>query len=90
MSWHSRLAANWSPNELIIALPFKDFKIDVNNIPNSGFGKAHNWLIVDAHASYVNNSASSLNSLGRYLFKANFAHVLKNLVKIGLIPALVA
>jgi uncharacterized protein (DUF169 family) len=41
MSWHSRPAADWSPNELIIALPFRDFKIAVNNIHNSGFGKAH-------------------------------------------------
>ena len=42
MSWHSRPAADWSQNELIIALSFRDFKIAVNNINNSGFGKVHN------------------------------------------------
>lgn len=28
----------WSPNELIIALPLKDFETAVQNIPNSGYG----------------------------------------------------
>ena len=39
-SKHGREWANWSPNEIIIALPFKDFEAAVENIPNSGFGTA--------------------------------------------------
>jgi len=35
---HARHLAKWSPNELMITLPFKDFEAMVNNIPNSGFG----------------------------------------------------
>jgi hypothetical protein len=30
----------WSPNELIVALPLKDFEAAVENIPKSGFGTA--------------------------------------------------
>jgi uncharacterized protein (DUF169 family) len=41
LAGHSRLASKWSPNELIIGLPFRDFEAVVNNIPNSGFGTAH-------------------------------------------------
>jgi uncharacterized protein (DUF169 family) len=40
LAGHSRLASKWSPNELIIGLPFKDFEAVVENIPNSGFGTA--------------------------------------------------
>lgn len=37
---HARQWAKWSPNELIIALPLRDFEDAVKNIPNSGFGTA--------------------------------------------------
>jgi len=40
MAGHSRKAVGWAPNELIIALPFKNFETAVENIPNSGFGTA--------------------------------------------------
>jgi len=33
-----RKAGKWSPNELILAMPFKDFETAVENIPNSGYG----------------------------------------------------
>jgi len=35
-----RHGSKWSPNELIIALPFKDFKAALESIPDSGFGMA--------------------------------------------------
>ena len=40
LAGHSRQASKWSPNELIIGLPFSDFEATVKNIPNSGFGTA--------------------------------------------------
>jgi uncharacterized protein (DUF169 family) len=40
LAGHSRQASKWSPNELIIGLPFKDFEAAVNKISNSGFGRA--------------------------------------------------
>ena len=40
ISAFERHRSNWSPNELIIALPFKDFEAAVENIPLSGFGVA--------------------------------------------------
>ena len=40
LAGHSRQASEWSPNELIIGLPFSDFEAAVRNIPNSGFGTA--------------------------------------------------
>jgi uncharacterized protein (DUF169 family) len=33
-----RKASKWSPNELILAVPFKDFEEAVENIPKSGYG----------------------------------------------------
>lgn len=33
-----RKAGRWSPNELILALPYKEFRIAIENIPNSGYG----------------------------------------------------
>ena len=38
ISAFERQGSKWSPNELIIALPFKDFKAAVESIPVSGFG----------------------------------------------------
>jgi uncharacterized protein (DUF169 family) len=35
---HARKLAKWSPNELMIALPFPDFQAMVRNIPFSGYG----------------------------------------------------
>jgi uncharacterized protein (DUF169 family) len=35
---HARKLAKWSPNELMIALPFPDFQAMVHNIPFSGYG----------------------------------------------------
>jgi uncharacterized protein (DUF169 family) len=40
LATHARHLAKWSPNELIIAMPHKDLKEAVKNIPNSGFGTA--------------------------------------------------
>jgi len=33
-----RRAGRWSPNELILAMPLKNFEAAVENIPNSGYG----------------------------------------------------
>lgn len=40
VSIFERRARGWSPNELIVALPLKDFEIAVESIPHSGFGTA--------------------------------------------------
>jgi uncharacterized protein (DUF169 family) len=40
VSAFERRAHEWSPNELIIALPLKDFETAVENIPQSGYGTA--------------------------------------------------
>jgi uncharacterized protein (DUF169 family) len=40
VSVFERRTREWSPNELIIALPLKDFETAVENIPRSGFGTA--------------------------------------------------
>ncbi|HVP26862.1 MAG TPA: DUF169 domain-containing protein [Candidatus Bathyarchaeia archaeon] len=40
ISFFERQGSKWSPNELIIALPFKDFETAVENISASGFGTA--------------------------------------------------
>lgn len=37
ISTFERMAGEWSPNELLLALPFKDFEAAVENIPNSGY-----------------------------------------------------
>jgi len=39
-SKHGKEWANWSPDEIIIALPYKDFESAVENISSSGFGTA--------------------------------------------------
>jgi uncharacterized protein (DUF169 family) len=39
-----RKASKWSPNELILALPFKNFEEAVENIPKSGYGTFGNTL----------------------------------------------
>ena len=39
ISFFERQRHKWSPNELIVALPFKDFLVAVENISQSGFGK---------------------------------------------------
>jgi uncharacterized protein (DUF169 family) len=41
ISAFERRGRRWSPNELIVALPLKDFEGVVENIPRSGFGTAH-------------------------------------------------
>jgi uncharacterized protein (DUF169 family) len=38
VSAFERRAHDWSPNELIIALPLKDFETAIESIPHSGFG----------------------------------------------------
>jgi uncharacterized protein (DUF169 family) len=38
ISTFERKAGKWSPNELMLAMPLKDFEGAVNNIPNSGYG----------------------------------------------------
>jgi uncharacterized protein (DUF169 family) len=38
ISAFERRGGKWSPDELIIALPLKDFEAAVENIPHSGFG----------------------------------------------------
>jgi uncharacterized protein (DUF169 family) len=38
ISTFERKAGKWSPNELILAMPYKDFEVAVKNIPNSGYG----------------------------------------------------
>jgi uncharacterized protein (DUF169 family) len=40
ISAFERRGGKWSPDELIIALPLKDFETAVENIPHSGFGMA--------------------------------------------------
>lgn len=40
ISAFERRAREWSPDELIVALPFKDFEVAVESIPYSGFGTA--------------------------------------------------
>jgi uncharacterized protein (DUF169 family) len=40
VSTFERRAREWSPNELIVALPLKDFETAVESIPSSGFGTA--------------------------------------------------
>jgi uncharacterized protein (DUF169 family) len=37
ISTFERKEGKWSPNELILALPLKDFKAAVENLPNSGY-----------------------------------------------------
>jgi hypothetical protein len=39
ISVFERRNGKWSPNELIVALPFKGFEIAVKSIPYSGFGR---------------------------------------------------
>lgn len=38
LSSHARKLAKWSPNELMVTMPFKDFETVINNIPLSGYG----------------------------------------------------
>jgi uncharacterized protein (DUF169 family) len=38
ISTFERRACEWSPNELILAMPLKDFEAAVENLPNSGYG----------------------------------------------------
>jgi len=38
ISTFERRAGKWSPNELILAMPLKDFEAAVENIPYSGYG----------------------------------------------------
>ena len=40
ISFFERKRGNWSTDELIVALPFRDFETAVKNIPNSGYGAA--------------------------------------------------
>jgi len=40
ISTFERRVGKWSPNELLLAMPLKDFEAAVENIPNSGFGTA--------------------------------------------------
>jgi len=42
ISMFERRAGKWSPNELILAMPLKDFEAAVENIPNSGYGTSKN------------------------------------------------
>jgi uncharacterized protein (DUF169 family) len=37
ISTFERMAGNWSPNELILAMPLKDFEVAQENIPDSGY-----------------------------------------------------
>jgi hypothetical protein len=37
ISTFERIAGNWSPNELILAMPLKDFEAAQENIPDSGY-----------------------------------------------------
>lgn len=39
ISIFERRTGKWSPNEFMVALPFKDFLAAVESIPHSGFGK---------------------------------------------------
>jgi len=38
ISTFERRAGKWSPNELILAMPLRDFEAAVENMPNSGYG----------------------------------------------------
>lgn len=40
ISIFERRRGRWSPNELMIALPFKDFSVALEGIPHSGFGSS--------------------------------------------------
>jgi uncharacterized protein (DUF169 family) len=40
ISFFERRGGNWSPDELMMAMPLKDFEEAVENIPHSGFGTA--------------------------------------------------
>jgi len=42
ISTFERRAVKWSPNELILAMPLKNFEAAVENIPNSGYGTFEN------------------------------------------------
>jgi uncharacterized protein (DUF169 family) len=44
ISTFERRACKWSPNELILAMPVKDFEAAVENIPNSGYGTSEKEL----------------------------------------------
>jgi uncharacterized protein (DUF169 family) len=37
---HSRRLAKWSPNELMVSMPFRDFETALDNVPLSGYGSA--------------------------------------------------
>jgi uncharacterized protein (DUF169 family) len=37
---HARRLAKWSPNELMVTMPFKDFEMAINSILLSGYGTA--------------------------------------------------
>ena len=39
ISIFERRRGKWSPNELIVTLPFKDFLVAVESIPHSGYGR---------------------------------------------------
>jgi hypothetical protein len=40
ISVFERRRSTWSPNELIVTLPFKDFLVAVESIPHSGYGSS--------------------------------------------------
>jgi uncharacterized protein (DUF169 family) len=40
ISTFERRAGKWFPNELVLAMPLKDFEAAVENIPYSGYGTA--------------------------------------------------
>jgi uncharacterized protein (DUF169 family) len=42
ISTFERRAGRWSPNELILAMPLKNFEAAVENIPKSGYGTPEN------------------------------------------------
>jgi uncharacterized protein (DUF169 family) len=42
ISTFERKAGKWSPNELILAMPYKDFETAVKNISKSGYGPSGN------------------------------------------------
>ncbi len=42
ISAFERKAGRWSPNELILAMPLKNFEAAVENIPKSGYGASEN------------------------------------------------
>jgi uncharacterized protein (DUF169 family) len=41
-----RKPGKWSPNELILAVPFKNFEEAIENIPNSGYGTSEKHELV--------------------------------------------